>query len=58
LSKDSIILWAFHSHWRHRREYDAKLRDPIHGHLRQVRLRSPKEAARWIEQSKPTVGEQ
>ena len=55
LSKDSIILWAFHSHWRHQREYDAKLRDPVHGHLRQVRLHSPKAAARWVEQIKQSV---
>lgn len=55
LSKDSIILWAFHSHWRHQREYDVKLRDPVHGHLWQVRLRSPKETVRWIAQIKQTI---
>lgn len=49
-SQDSIILWAFQSHWRHRREYAAKLRDPAHAHLRQVRLRSPAEANNWLKQ--------
>ncbi|MBS1788447.1 MAG: AAA family ATPase [Acidobacteria bacterium] len=49
-SHDSIILWAFQSHWRHRREYAAKLRDPAHAHLRQVRLRTPAEAERWLKQ--------
>ena len=49
-SKESIILWAFQSHWRHRRDYSAKLRDPAHAHLRQMRFRSPAEAAHWLNQ--------
>ena len=54
LSKESIILWAFQSHWRHRREYAAKLRDPAHAHLHQVRLQSPRAATQWIEHLKST----
>ncbi len=54
VSKESIILWAFQSHWRHRREYGAKLRDPAHAHLRQVRLRSPGEADSWLNQALQT----
>lgn len=50
LSKDSLLLWAVSSHWRHRREYAAKLRQPAHGGLRQMRFHSPKEASRWLEQ--------
>ncbi len=50
LSKDSILLWLFQSYWRHRREYSQKLSEPNYQHLRKVRLRSPKETARWLEQ--------
>lgn len=51
-SKDSIILWAFTSHWRHRRDYSAKLHDPAHAHLHAVRLQSPQAATQWIERLK------
>ncbi len=54
-SKDSIILWAFTSHWRHQRDYAAKLRDPAHAHLRQVRLQSPRTANQWIENLKSNL---
>lgn len=54
-SKESIILWAFTSHWRHQRDYAAKLRDPAHAHLHAVRLQSPQAAARWMEHLKSTL---
>jgi adenylate kinase family enzyme len=53
-SKDSIILWAFRSYWRHQREFPEKISDPAHEHLVKVRLRSPKEADQWLEQVKQT----
>jgi len=51
-SKDSIILWAFTSHWRHQRDYAAKLHDPAYAHLHQVRLQSPRLANQWMEHQK------
>jgi adenylate kinase family enzyme len=52
LSKNSIILWAFRSYWRHQREFPEKLRDHAYGHLLKMRFRSPKEAEQWLEQVK------
>lgn len=54
-SKDSVILWAFTSHWRHQRNYAARLRDPANAHLRSVRLQSPQAANQWIEHLKSNL---
>ncbi len=48
-SRDSIIVWAIKSYGRRKREYPNLLRQPQYGHLRVVRLRSPRQAARWLE---------
>lgn len=47
-SRDSIYLWALHSHPRHRHEYPVLLAGAEYAHLRVVRLRSPREAKRWL----------
>jgi adenylate kinase family enzyme len=49
LSRDSILVWAIRTHRRRRREYPALLSLPENGHLRLIRLRSPREARRWLE---------
>lgn len=41
LSSESLFVWALKSHWRHRREWVAKLSEPEFAHLRVVRLRTP-----------------
>ena len=47
-TRHSLFLWAFKSHWRRRRTLPLALAQPQHTHLRLVRLRSPRAAARWL----------
>lgn len=42
MSRDSLLVWAVKTHWKHRREWPEALRDPALSHLRVVRLRSPR----------------
>ena len=46
-SRDSILLWFLRT-FRRRRQYEAAMADPANAHLTFVRLRSPREAARWL----------
>ena len=48
-TRHSLFLWAFKSHWRRRRTVPPTLALPQHAHLRLVRLRSRREAARWLQ---------
>jgi adenylate kinase family enzyme len=52
LSRDSIIWWSVSTYGRRRRQYPSLL--AAHPHLRVVRLRSPREADRWL-RSLPTI---
>jgi adenylate kinase family enzyme len=45
---NSLFYWAAKSHWRHRRVYTERLRQPEFSHLRAARLRSPREAERYL----------
>lgn len=45
---DSILLWFLRTFRRRRRQYEAAMADPANAHLAFVRLRSPREAARWL----------
>ena len=47
-SRDSILLWLLRTFRRRRREFEAAMSDPTHGHLAFVRLRSPRETERWL----------
>jgi adenylate kinase family enzyme len=47
-SRNSLFLWVVSTHARRRREYPALLARPEYAHLRLVRLRSPRETARWL----------
>ena len=47
-SRDSIIVWAFQSHWRNQRTYSQAMTDPAYAHLQRLRFRSPKEANAWL----------
>ncbi len=49
-SRDSIFLWALQTYHRRRRIYTQLLRDPAQAHLAVVRLRNPRERARWLEE--------
>ncbi len=49
LSKDSILLWFFKTHWRRQRTLRALIENPgVYAHLRIVRLRSPQQARQWL----------
>lgn len=47
-TRNSLFLWAIKSHWRRRRTVPSELAEPQYAHLRVVRLRSPREASRWL----------
>lgn len=46
LSRDSILVWFFRTHWRRRRETPPLI--AAFPHLQVVRLRSPREAQAWL----------
>ena len=48
-TRHSLFLWAFNSHWRRRRTLPPVLAEPQYAHLRVVRLRSRRAAARWLD---------
>ena len=48
LTKDSVFLWAIKTYRRRRRQYPELLVKPENSHLTVVRLRSPKEASRFL----------
>ena len=48
-TRHSLFLWAFKSHWRRRRTLPLALAQPQYAHLRMVRLRSRRAAARWLD---------
>ena len=50
---DSLLVWALRTHGRHRRRWPGFLADPRWSHIRFVRLRSPRETARWLEAAAP-----
>ena len=49
LSRESLFLWALRTYRRRRREYPALFGRPEYAHLTVVRLRSPRQARRWLE---------
>jgi adenylate kinase family enzyme len=54
-SKESILLWVIQTHSRRAKEYPSLLKSPQYQHLIQVRLRSPKETARWLASLQPPI---
>ncbi len=48
LSRDGLVLYLFQSHGRLRRTYSLLLLRSDYRHLHIVRLRSPRETARWL----------
>jgi len=47
-TKQSLLLWAFNTHWRHRREYPARF--ARYPHIAVVRLERPRDAERLLAQ--------
>jgi adenylate kinase family enzyme len=48
LSRDSLFIWAWKTHWRRRREYPQQLREPAYAHLDVLHFRRPEETERWL----------
>lgn len=49
LSKDSILVWFFKSHWRRRRTLQALIDNPgAYAHLRMIRLANPEQTHQWL----------
>ena len=48
-SRDSILVWCLKTYWRRRRTYPHLMQSPEYGHLRFVRLRSPRQARMWLD---------
>ena len=48
LTRDSLFLWAFQTHWRRRKTVPEALAAPEHSHLLVLRFRSPAAADRWL----------
>lgn len=50
LSRESLLVWAVRSHHRKRSSYLALAAAPENAHIHFVRLRSPRETERWLEE--------
>jgi adenylate kinase family enzyme len=48
-SDESLFRWLFKSFWRRRKETPILLALPEHRHLKVIRLKTPREAERWLE---------
>jgi adenylate kinase family enzyme len=49
LSRKSILLWCIQTYWRRKRTYPEILTRTEYAHLGVVRLRTPRQARRWLE---------
>ena len=52
-SRDSILVWCLKTYWLRRRTYPHLMRSPEYGHLRFVRLRTPRQAKNWLDAIPP-----
>ena len=48
LSRDSLLVWVFQTHWKQRRTFPNGLRQPEYAHLDVVHLRSPRATRHWL----------
>ncbi len=49
LSRDSLFVWHFRTHWKHRKRYAALIDGKTHQHLNIIRLYEPGETQRLLE---------
>ena len=47
-SKDSLLVWAFKTHWSRRRSMPIAFTQPEYAHLDVIRFRSPRAADCWL----------
>ena len=57
LSRESIHLWAARTPRRRARQYRGLLADPANSHITVIRLRSPREAERWLRDVAESAGQ-
>ena len=48
LTRDSLFLWAFQTHWSRRKAFSKLLAAPEYRHLAVLRFRSPKATDAWL----------
>jgi len=48
-SNDSIIVWAWTSWRKQRRDYSKQFRSPVYKGIRKFRFRSPEETRNWVD---------
>ena len=48
LTRGSLFLWAFQTHWRQRKVFSEALAAPEYSHLAVLRFRSPRAADHWL----------
>lgn len=58
LSKDSLFLYVIKTHNRRRALYEELCTSPEFGHIEFVRLRSPAETKRWLDEISSEAGPQ
>ncbi len=46
--KDSLLVWAFKTHWSRRRSMPIAFAQPEYAHLDLMRFRSPRATRRWL----------
>lgn len=49
LTKDSLFLWAFRTHWSRRKSLAAVLDSPDYRHIEVLRFKSARETREWLE---------
>ncbi len=50
VTKDSLFLWAFQTHWRRRKTFLDAFIEPEHSHLKVLRMRSPGATKKWLKE--------
>ncbi len=49
LTRDSLFLWAFRTHWRRRKSLTSVLTSPDYSHIEVLRFKSVRETRLWLE---------
>lgn len=49
LTKDSLFLWAFRTHWKRRKSLASVLASPDYCHIKLLRFKSARETREWLE---------
>jgi adenylate kinase family enzyme len=58
MSRNSLFLWAWQTHWSRRARYPLEFANPEYRHLRVVRVRSPREAERFLDSVKTAANDE